>query len=180
MPKLRERCVPVMGSCLILIGMPGSGKTTLGREVSRKTGMAWVDTDFLLEAWWGMPLQTIRDRLGLDGFIRAEEELVSSLKFFMTVISTGGSVVYGPSAMDNLRKLGKIVYLQVDLETIRKRLKDMSSRGLAMKSGQDLNDIYTQRVPLYQEYADLVIDTDSFSPEKNVEQIIEWLEKLKK
>ncbi|MFP4084382.1 MAG: homoserine kinase [Desulfonatronovibrio sp.] len=177
MPILRERCVPVEGSSAVLIGMPGSGKSTIGRMISRKNGYAWVDTDYLLEAWWGMPLQAIRDLLGLQDFLAAEEELISSLKLYRTVISTGGSVVYSTRAMGRLVELGRIVYLKAHISTIEARLGDVSSRGLAMDADQDIADVYSQRRPLYEKYAELTVETDIYKPEQNVETIISWLAK---
>ncbi len=177
MPQLRERCIPVEGSSLILIGMPGSGKSTLGRLIARKNGWAWVDTDHLLECWWGMPLQAIRDHLGLEDFLLAEEKLVVSLKLYRTVISTGGSVVYMERAMDHLGAMGKIVYLKAGLETIRHRLGDTSTRGLAMNEDDTLDDIYSQRKPLYERYADFIIETDDDDPQHSVDSIIVWLQR---
>ncbi len=162
---------------MTLIGMPGSGKSTMGRLISGKIGWAWVDTDYLLESWWGMPLQVIRDRLGLDDFLKTEEKIVSSIKFYRTIISTGGSVVYSPPAMDHLAKLGKIVYLRTKLETIKTRLKDTSTRGLAMKADQTIEDIFNQRMTLYEKYAGFIIDSDINEPENNAEIIISWLNK---
>lgn len=159
------------------MGMPGSGKSTLGRIISRINGWAWVDTDYLLESWWGMPLQAIRDQLGLKGFLKAEEEIVCSMKFYRVIISTGGSVVYSPPAMDRLAVLGRIIYLRANLETIKYRVMDTSTRGLAMNNNQTLDDVFSQRSPLYEKYADLVIDTDTHQPGQNAEQIISWLEK---
>ncbi|WP_084301533.1 homoserine kinase [Desulfonatronovibrio hydrogenovorans] len=176
-PHLIKRCQPELGSSLILIGMPGSGKTTMGRIISRKTGLAWVDTDYLLESWWGMPLQAVRDRLGLDGFLKAEEELVESMNFFRTIISTGGSVVYSVRAMKRLEELGRIVYLKADLETIQQRLQNTSTRGLAIKPGQSMADVFLERRPLYKRYARLTIDTDLAGPEQNADKIIKWLER---
>ena len=177
MPQLRKRCVPVPGSCLVLIGMPCSGKSTLGRLISKKTGWAWVDTDYLLESWWGMPLQVIRDRLGLDGFLSAEQEMISSLKSYRTVISTGGSVVYSPRAMAVLAELGRIAFLRAGIETIKMRLTDHSTRGLAVRPGQTLEDVFRARSPLYEKYAGLIVDTDGCGPEKSADLIIKWLRK---
>lgn len=177
MPQLKKRCIPVEGSCVSLIGMPGSGKSTLGRMISSKNGWAWVDTDYLLESWWGMPLQAIRNHLELEGFLKAEEEIVTSMKFYRTVISSGGSVVYSPAAMEHLAELGRIVYLRASIETIKKRLKDISSRGLAKNKDQTIEDIFDQREPLYEQYAGLIVETDADEPNRHANQIISWLEK---
>lgn len=177
MPHLKEPCVPVQGSSLILIGMPGSGKSTVGRLVGRAAGRAWVDTDYLLEAWWGMPLQALRDSLGLESFMQAEEKMILSLKFYMTVISTGGSVVYSRAAMERLQTMGRVVFLKAGLETITRRIADPSSRGLASRSGQSIEDIYLERMPLYEQYAGFTVDTDHKDPELSAKQIVSWLRK---
>lgn len=177
MIQLKRRCIPVEGSCIVLVGMPGSGKSTVGKALSLKSGQAWVDTDYLMESWWGMPLQAIRDRLGLEDFLAAEEELVCSLKFYDTVISTGGSVVYSPMSMEHLKNLGKIVYLKASLETIKKRIKNTAIRGLAMRQDQGIEDVYDERMPLYERYAQKIMDTDDVQPDENALEIISWQQK---
>lgn len=177
MTQLKKRCIPVEGSCIVLVGMPGSGKSTVGKALSLKSGMAWVDTDYLMESWWGMPLQAVRDRLGLEDFLSAEEELVCSLKFYDTVISTGGSVIYSPMSMEHLKKLGEIVYLKASIETIKQRIQNTSMRGLAMRKDQSIEDVYRNRLPLYERYARKIIDTDDVQPDENALKIISWLKK---
>lgn len=177
MIQLKKRCIPVEGSCVVLVGMPGSGKSTVGKALNLKSGLAWVDTDYLMESWWGMPLQAIRDRLGLEDFLVAEEELICSLKLYSTVISTGGSVIFSPLSMKHLEKLGKIVYLKASLETIKNRIKNTAMRGLAMRKGQSIEDVYDERISLYEKYAQKVIDTDDVQPDENAIEIMSWLEK---
>ena len=166
-------------SCLILIGMPGSGKSTLGRLLCADKKCAWVDTDYLMQAWWGMPLQAVLDHLGLEHFLDAEAELVSSINLRQAVISTGGSVVYRPRAMQHLESLGRIVYLRAGLEVISERISDARDRGIAVQKGLSLEQIYGQRRPLYEKYAQLVLDTDEQSLEQCVEVIRQWQQKLK-
>jgi len=163
--------------CISLIGMAGSGKSTLGRLLSQSLSWAHVDTDRLLEAWWGTNLQSIRDHLGLKGFLQAEEKIVLDLRLNRCVISTGGSVVYSAPAMDYLKSLGPIIYLHSELQTILERVQNLSTRGLAMDKGQTLEDIYMQRKPLYEQYADFVVSTDQNSPQKCVQLIEQWLKK---
>ncbi len=169
--------VPERRNCLIFIGMPGSGKSTLGRKISLRTGYAWVDTDYLLQAWWGMPLQSIFDHLGFEGFITAESELVRSINLYRTVISTGGSVVYKAGAMEHLGDLGRIVYLRAGLKTIARRIENIGSRGLAVNHGYDLKDVFRERLPLYERYAEMTLDTDQMSVQDCVEAVSAWLEK---
>jgi len=139
-----------------------------------------VDTDHLMQAWWGMPLQTILDHLGMDEFLDAEAELVKSLNLNQTVISTGGSVVYKEGAMQHLGRLGRIVYLRADVRVIASRIKDAADRGMVMYNGLNLEQVYNQRRPLYEKYAELVQDTDRQSPGQCARFILTWLQKLKK
>ena len=166
-------------SCLILIGMPGSGKSTLGRLLCAGQSCVWVDTDFLMQAWWGMPLQAILDHLGLEGFLDAEAELVSSINLRQAVISTGGSVVHRPRAMQHLGSLGRIVYLRAGPDVISKRISDARDRGMAVEKGLSLEQVYCRRRPLYEKYAELILDTDEQTPAQCVEVIRQWQQKLK-
>ena len=178
MSQNKEKKILQQSTCLILIGMPGSGKSTLGRILCADRKCAWVDTDYLIQAWWGMPLQAVLDHLGLEGFLDAEAELVSSINLHQAVISTGGSVVYRPRAMQHLGSLGRIVYLRAELEVISRRISDARDRGMAVQKGFSLEQVYRQRRPLYEKYAELVLDTDKKSPEQCVEVIRQW-QKLK-
>lgn len=146
--------------CVTLIGMPGSGKTTLGRVLSEHLGWMLMDTDNLMEAWWGLPLQALRDELGLDGFLLAEEKAVLSLCVNRCVISTGGSVVYSGQAMARLKELGPVVHLDACLPVITRRVAACPDRGLAMQEDQSLADLFEERAPLYLQYADYRVCTD--------------------
>ncbi len=174
MPQTKDTYLQPEFSCLILIGMPGSGKSTLGRLLCAGQSCAWVDTDYLMQAWWGMPLQAVLDHLGLEGFLDAEAELVSSINLRQAVISTGGSVVYRPRAMQHLGNLGRIVYLRAEPDVISRRISDARDRGMAVQKGFSLEQVYCQRRPLYEKYADLVLDTDQQGPEQCVEVIRQW------
>lgn len=151
--------------------MAGAGKTTVGRVLATRLGWAHVDTDRLLEAHWGALLQDLVDGMGLDEFLRAEEKLVSELWLWRTVVSTGGSVVYGPAAVERLRTLGPVVYLHVSVETICARVEDGQGRGLARRPGQSLDQLYAEREPLYRAAADLVLDAEGGSPEQLARKI---------
>lgn len=163
-------------SCLILIGMAGAGKTTLGRELAARLGWAQVDTDHIIEAWWGRPLQDISDALGKEEFIRAEEEIVSSLALKRCVVSTGGSVIYGPKAVAHLKVLGPVVFLCPGLEKIMERVASNPHRGLAIAPGQTVEDLYNERRPLYEAAADFSVDTGSRSAAECALDILEWLQ----
>jgi shikimate kinase len=160
---------------IILIGMPAAGKSTLGKHLAQRLGWAFVDTDLLMEAWWGASLQQIRDHLGLSDFVRAEAEQIQRVHLSQCVIATGGSVVYSESAMAHLQTLGRIVCLASSYENIARRLTNPQSRGLAMGPDQTLKDLYDQRAPLYARYAQLTVDTDDATPEEVCAVIIEAL-----
>ena len=164
------------GDCSVsLIGMAGAGKSTLAPLLAGKLGWEHMDTDSVIEAYYGRPLQGIVDHLGVPEFRKAEEYILSSLGVVRTVVSTGGSVVYGPKAMERLKGLGPVIYLRIGLDACQKRVGGGEGRGLARMPGQNLEDLYTERMPLYEKYADFIVDTDSCPPEECAEQIFQWL-----
>lgn len=151
---------------VILIGMAATGKSTIGKKLAALLGLAFVDTDALLEAWWGAPLQAIVDHLGLEAFVRAEADQVLRLHVQRCVIATGGSVVYSEDAMVHLGQLGHIVYLHSSYDCIAKRLGNPLSRGLAIAPGQTLAELYAERSPLYARFAQLTVTTDMLTPDE--------------
>ncbi len=161
-------------SCLSLIGMPGSGKSTLVRPLATALEYTWVDTDLLIEAWFGAPLEEIKIHLGNKDFLRAEEYLISHLSVERCVIATGGSVIYSNMAMERLRELGRIIYLRCTLDAIKARIGPNPKRGLIIKKGQGIEDLYRERTPLYEKFADLIIETDILSPQECVKKILRW------
>lgn len=164
------------GGCISLIGMAGAGKTTVGQHLAHKLGWTQLDTDRLLEAFYGLPLQEIFDELGHADFLQAEELVVANLGAKRCVVSTGGSVVYGPRAVSKLQELGPVVHLFAELETIRQRIHNPDQRGLVMAPGQTLDALYEERRPLYANAASLVVSTEELSPEACAEAILDWLE----
>lgn len=142
---------------IILTGMPSCGKSTLGRMLAKELGYAFIDTDDVIIEQNGCPLKDILDNEGLDGFIRREEEAVCSVTAERTVIATGGSVVYSPKAMAHLKSLGRVVYLCLDYKEVERRLGDLHERGVAIAPGKTLRDLFDERTPLYEKYADLAI-----------------------
>lgn len=146
---------------IILTGMPSCGKSTLGRLLAKELGYAFLDTDDVIIQQNGCPLKDILDNEGLDGFIRREEEAVCSVEVQHTVIATGGSVVYSPKAMAHLKSLGKIVYLALDYKEVERRLGDLHERGVAIAPGKTLQDLFDERTPLYNKYANLVVSIQS-------------------
>lgn len=145
---------------IVLIGMAACGKSTIGRQLAERLGWAFVDTDQLLEAWWGASLQRIKDHLGLDAFVQAEADQVLRVNLRRCIIATGGSVVYSEAAMAHLAGQGSIVYLRSAYDSIAARLTNPESRGLAIGPGQTLRDLYDERAPLYERHAQVTVDSD--------------------
>ena len=145
---------------IILIGMPASGKSCMGRALSKSLKMKNIDTDRVIEEKTDRKLQDIINEDGLDAFKRIEEDILSSINGENLVISTGGSAVYYPRVMEHFRKIGVVVYLYASLDTIVARLGDFSKRGVALRPGQTIADLYTERCALYEKYAHVTIDCD--------------------
>ena len=144
-------------SNIVLIGMPGSGKSTVGVLLAKALGYDFVDTDLLIQLREGCTLEEILRRKGIDAFLDIEGEVCAALKAENTVIATGGSAVYREHAMERLRADGRLVYLQVELPELTRRLSDVAGRGVALREGQTLADLYTQRIVLYERWADLTV-----------------------
>ena len=156
---------------IILIGMPGSGKSTCGVVAAKLLLKNFFDTDLLIQNREGQRLQQIIDEKGLNYFARAEEEAVLSLDIAGTVIATGGSVGYSPAARDHLRRMGKVIYLHLEYETMCRRIQNLDSRGVVLQAGYTLQDMYKERLPLYRRYADAVIKCDNNTVEQTAQQI---------
>ena len=143
---------------LVLIGMPASGKSTVGVVLAKVIGYDFIDTDILIQRSEKKRLSQIIEVVGVDGFLQVENRVNASVEADHCVIATGGSAVYGEEAMRHFRKIGHIIYLKVDYETIRKRLRSIKQRGVALRDGQSLRDLYEERTALYEKYADTVIE----------------------
>jgi shikimate kinase len=148
---------------IVLIGMPGAGKSTLASALAHRLGWACLDTDRLMEAWYGLPLEALRTALGREQFLQAEEHTLLHLDVNRCIVATGGSAVYCSKAMQALKRSGVVVYLQADYPTISCRVSQNPERGLVMNPGQTLHDLYLERKRLYETYADLIVDTASAS-----------------
>lgn len=146
---------------IVLIGMPGAGKSTVGVVLAKRLGLVFVDSDLVIQERQGMLLHEIIEKKGLDAFLRIEEEINASLDVSGAVIATGGSVIYGEKAMVHLKQIGTVVYLQLPFATIAERLGDLNERGVALQDGQSLRSLYEERVPLYEKYADIVIPCEN-------------------
>lgn len=144
-------------SNIVLIGMPGAGKSTAGVLLAKTLGMTFIDTDLLIQKKEGRFLQDIINSEGLDNFMVIEESAVLELVTEGSVIATGGSVVYSSAAIDHLKEDSILVYLKHGFHKIEQRINNVKTRGIAMRAGQSLADLYKERTPLYEKYADITI-----------------------
>lgn len=157
---------------IILTGMPGSGKSTIGVLLAKVLGYSFVDVDLVIQEREGALLQEILDHRGTDAFLDAEEKAVLTLDCRHTVIAPGGSAICREAAARYLSELGPIIYLNVPLEELLRRIRNMSQRGIAMKPGQTLADVLAYRDPLYRKYADLIVDCPPGQPLDQTVQLV--------
>lgn len=160
---------------VILIGMSGAGKSTLGVLLAKAIGKDFTDTDIIIQQREGRLLQDIIDQDGVDYFMKAEEDIVSSLSFKNSVVATGGSVVYSEKIMESLKNDAVFVYLYVPYEELAARVKNISTRGIVMRNGSTYEDVYNERLPLYKKYADITVDCSAMDIERCVEAILKQL-----
>jgi shikimate kinase len=156
---------------IVLIGMPGAGKSTVGVILAKVLGYNFIDSDLLIQEQEGRLLKDIIEQDGLDGLIEIENQVNKKIDTEHAVIATGGSVVYSPEAMEHLREIGTVVYIKLSYETIDSRLENIRQRGVVFRDGQTLNDLYNERCPLYERYAHLIIDAQGLSMEQLMEKI---------
>ena len=160
----------------MLIGMPGVGKSTVGVILAKVLGYQFIDADLVIQQQEGRLLHEIIEKEGTEGFIQVENRVNASLSASHAIIATGGSVVYGKEAMEHLREIGTVVYLEVSFPVLEKRLADIKGRGVVLKEGQNLYDLYLERTPLYESYADIRISETGLDIEQTVEQIVSQLQ----
>lgn len=162
---------------IILIGMPGAGKSTLGVVLAKILGYEFIDADLLIQSKLDKTLQKIIDAMGPDGFIEVENEVLSTLSAEHSIISTGGSAVYSDEAMKHLGSIGTVVYLKVSYEELENRLGGLHERGVVMKNGMGMSlaDLYEERLPLYEQYADLMVDIDGLSVRDAARRVVDKL-----
>ena len=162
---------------IVLIGMPGAGKSTTGVVLAKTLGMSFIDTDLLIQSACGRQLQQIIDEQGAEAFLQIENDVIAGLKTENTVIATGGSVIFGPDAMKSLKYGGVTLYIELPLPEILRRLSNIKTRGIAMPRGTTIADIYRQRIPLYEKYADSIIPAQGLSLEETVQAMVDELAK---
>ena len=163
---------------IILIGMPGAGKSTIGVVLAKALGYHFIDSDLLIQDAEEKRLFEIIDEVGIDGFLEVENRVNAGIQVHRTVIATGGSVVYGEEAMEHLKSIGTVVYINVPYEDLQKRLGGLLKRGVAIRKGNTLLDLYNERVPLYKKYADITVDVYGIHIREAMELIKDSVEKL--
>ncbi|MBE5957363.1 MAG: shikimate kinase [Lachnospiraceae bacterium] len=166
-------------SNIVLIGMPGVGKSTIGVILAKILGYKFMDADLVIQERENRLLKEIIASEGVDGFIAIENDVNKSIETERTIIATGGSVVYGTEAMEHLSEIGTVVYLKLDIEHLKLRLGDIKNRGVVLRNGQTLEDLYAERAPLYEKYADIVVSEQGLSIEETVERLEEQLKVAK-
>ena len=157
---------------VILIGMPGSGKSTVGVVLAKKLGYRFIDSDLVIQEKYGKLLYQLIEERGEAGFLMLENEINASITAEGAVIATGGSAVYGKEAMRHFREIGQIVYLKLPFEELEQRLGDLHERGVVLKKGYTLRDLYEERIPLYEKYADITICEDGYTLEDTVDSVL--------
>ena len=165
-----------MKNNIVLIGMPGVGKSTLGVVLAKELGFEFMDADLLIQKREKRLLKEIIADEGVDGFLKIENDVNASINADKTVIATGGSVIYGHEAMIHLGEIGTVVYLKLDYETLDSRLGSLKGRGVVLKDGQNLKSLYEERVPLYEKYADVIVDEGGLDLESTLKKVLESLQ----
>lgn len=155
-----------MKSNIVLIGMPGSGKSTVGVLLAKRLSLGFIDTDLLIQSREGRPLQQIVDNTGYLALRRIEEEVLLALQCRDHVIATGGSAAYSMAAMQHLKASSTVVFLHADIQTLEHRVHDFATRGLAKRPDQSLDNLFQERLSLYRQYADITIDSSNLSHEE--------------
>ncbi len=159
---------------IILIGMPGAGKSTVGVVLAKRLGYGFIDSDLVIQEKYGKLLHELIEESGVEGFWKIENDVNAGLTVERSVIATGGSAIYGEEAMEHLRKIGTVVYLSLSYEEIKERLGDLNARGVTLKPGQDLAALYAERTPMYEKYAHITIECDNKMLREIVKEIAEY------
>ncbi len=158
---------------IVLIGMPGAGKSTVGVVLAKNMGMSFMDSDLVIQEQEGKKLQELIEEHGMDGFLEIEARVNASLNPRTAVIATGGSAVYSERAMEHLRSIAMVCYLKLSYEGIEDRLGDLTERGVVLRKGETLRELYEERVPLYEKYANMTVECEN----KNIREIVTELSK---
>lgn len=160
---------------IVLIGMPGAGKSTIGVLLAKAINYRFIDSDLIIQNSDGRKLYEIIAQDGIEEFLKLEDRIISEIDVNNTIIATGGSAIFGENAMNNLKSDGYVVYIKLSCEEIVGRVKNIKTRGIAMNEGETIEDIYSIRVPLYEKYADYIVDCNNLNVEDTVEAIYKKL-----
>ena len=166
-----------MKSNVTLIGMPSAGKSTIGVPLAKRLGYSFIDADILIQEKEGRLLKEIIAQEGMDGFLQVENRVNASIEAKRSVIAPGGSVIYGKEAMEHLKEISTVVYLKMSYEELERRVGDVVDRGVALKEGMTLRDLYDERTAYYERYADITIDEEGMTPGQTVDLLRAMLEK---
>ena len=161
-----------MKNNIVLIGMPGVGKSTAGVVLAKILGYRFIDMDIVIQEREGRLLKDIIEDEGIEGFIAIENDVNATVVAEKSIIATGGSVVYGREAMEHLKEIGTVVYLKIDYAAIEERVSNVKGRGVVLRDGQTLRDIYEERTKLYEKYADVIVDESGKNVEDTIEAIV--------
>jgi len=162
---------------IIFIGMPASGKSTVGVVIAKRLGYDFIDTDLLIQKQENRLLKEIIADVGNEGFLAIENQVNREVEAERAVISPGGSVIYCKEAMEHFKEIGTVVYLQVSFETINRRISNAKNRGVVLKEGQTLRDLYEERTKLFEKYADYIVSEEGLSLEETIDKVLELFEK---
>ena len=166
-----------MKTNITLIGMPSAGKSTIGVLLAKRLGYSFIDADILIQEKEGRLLKEIIAQEGMDGFLQVENRVNASIEAKRSVIAPGGSVIYGKEAMEHLKEISTVVYLKMSYEELERRVGDVVDRGVALKEGMTLRDLYDERTAYYERYADITIDEEGMTPGQTVDLLRAMLEK---
>ena len=161
---------------ITLIGMPSSGKSTIGVLLAKRLGYSFVDVDIVIQEKEGRLLKEIIADEGLDGFLEVENRINAGVNVNRSVIAPGGSVIYGKEAMEHYKQIGQIVYLKLSFEEVERRIGNVVDRGVALRDGMTLRDLYDERVPYYEKYADITVDETGQTPGETVDALRAMIE----
>lgn len=161
---------------ITLIGMPGVGKSTIGVILAKIIGYEFVDSDIIIQKQEGKLLREIIADVGSQGFLEIENRVHAEMDLIGSIISPGGSICYCRQGMEHLREISTVVYLKLDYPKLKRRLGNLTARGVVLKNGQTLYDLYKERTPLYEKYAHVIIDETNLNVEKTIKAIIDALE----
>ena len=169
-----------MKNNLIFIGMPAVGKSTVGVVVAKRLGMRFIDTDLVIQEQEKKLLREIIADVGSDGFLEIENRVNAGIQAENSVISPGGSAIYGAEAMKHFKEIGTVVYLKASSQTIKRRIRSPKKRGVVLRDGQTLRDLYNERIPYFEKYADITVCEDGCRIEETIENVISAVEEYRK